>query len=120
RGRLAHFCDPLDGAHTIARVRALIVHALPGISTYDHEIPCRFNQTVAGPGRQHDHVTRFQIQDLAFHSAALDPGAAASYSHHFVHLRMIVHKVVNRISPGPAPTVRFEQGIHHHACSEGT
>src|SRR4051812_20680616 len=66
---------------------------------------------MTGTRGQDDDVARANLEALSLDAAKLDDGIAARNAKHFMGLRMIVHKIVDRIPPGTAPPVRCEQGI---------
>src|SRR6476619_4352287 len=66
---------------------------------------------MTGTRGQDDDVARANLEALSLDAAKLHDGIAASNAKHFMGLRMIVHKIVDRVPPGTAPPVRCEQGI---------
>src|SRR4029078_5795853 len=81
------------------------------MGTHDQKVPARLDQARTGAGGQDDDVARANLEALSLDAAKLDDGIPTRNSKHFMGLRMIVHKIVDRVPPGTAPPVRCEQGI---------
>jgi hypothetical protein len=64
---------------------------------------------VAGAGRKHDDVAGLEVHRLALRTAELHAGISARYTEHFMDAGMVVHVVVDAVSPGAAPSVLFEK-----------
>ena len=64
-------------------------------------------------GRQDGNVACLQLHNATAVSAELHLAFAAGNTKHFMNAGMVVHVIVNAISPGIAPPVAFKQLFEH-------
>src|SRR5437899_1072595 len=69
---------------------------------------------MAGAGRQHDDIARFDSEHLTLGAAELHGRAAARYAQHFMRRRMEMPEGVDAVAPAIAPAMPAEGALERH------
>ena len=97
----------------VLTARAFFVLAEWRISADHQEILTGEKALMSCASQQDGNVARLQLQNTAPMSAELHLAFTAGNAKHFVDAGMVMHIIVNAVTPGVAPAVAVEQLFEH-------
>src|SRR5215207_7711517 len=89
--------------------RAFVVRAARRVGSDDEKLIVSRKALVACASRQNNHVAGLQREDPPVLATEPDATLATRDAERFMDSRVVVHVVVDAVTPGITPSVRFEQ-----------
>jgi hypothetical protein len=96
-------------------LRAHIISAGWWVGTHDKKVRSRAETLVPGAGGKHGYIASLEMERPAIVAAETDRTIASSDAEYLVNARMVMHVVVDSVTPRVTPTVSLEE-VFHDCC----